>query len=472
MLKTLRGKRRRRIAARAAGIAILAGTLGSCSLDVFDPDIIRPEDVSDPASLPIAIAGVVGDFQLSYDEYTRYTGMFTDEFILAGTFPTRVQVDERKILSDNSTLNGVYELLHVSRFSADNLVQGAQGLVGDPDADQDLVERAIAFGQFYGGYIRLLFGEMYCQSIFGGGDETNPNYESAPRTPDERVQDALSRLQAAEASAAAIGNVDMRLAAVVGQARAHMWLGNYGQAVSLIGQVPTDFAFVSEYSSNDPSQYNDVYMFTYADGGQVIRWTVGDGTQPERNFERFPFYDEFVDAGLLDPDPPPSFQAFNGNIRVHLQMIYPYAIAPGQPAIPPSASGQAAAMFMATGHEARIMEAEAQYRAGDVAGAEAKINALLTTGDNPHGAIFAPVDLTGDFASDIALIGYAYEVGAWLTGHRLGFLRRVFRNDGVDLYPSVQPGRDYSFPVVKQELDNNPDINQACPSGEAGSWPA
>jgi hypothetical protein len=470
-MKTLRGTTRR-WPSRVAGIAVLAGTLSACSLEVFDPDIVQPEDVSDPASLPIAIAGVVGDFQLMYDNYARYSGMFVDEFILAGTFPSRVEVDTRQILSDNSTLTGgLYELIHVARFSADNLVEGAQGLVGDPDADQDIVELAIAIGQYYGGYARLLLAEMYCQSILGGGDDTNPNYESSPVAAEARMQDALTWFQAAEASATAIGRANLADAARVGQGRANMFLGNYAAAASAVSSVGTTFNYMAEFSSNDPTQYNDVYTFTYADT-QVIRWTVGDGTQPERNFERFPFYDQFVDAELLDPDPPASFTAFNSSILVHLQLIYPPPIAPGVPATPPSAAGQAAPMFAATGYEARIMEAEVQYRAGNVAAAESAINALLTTGLNPHGATFEAVDLTGDFDSDIALIGYAYSAGMWLTGHRLGFMRRVFRNDGVDLYPAEQPGRDYSFPVVKQELDNNPDINQACPSGSTGSWPA
>ena len=470
MMKTLCGTTRR-WPARVAGIAVLAGTLSSCNLDVFDPDIVTPEDVSDPASLPIAIAGVVGDFQLMFDDIARYTGMLTDEFILAGTFPTRVQVDTREMLSDNATLNGVYENIHVSRFSADNLVQAAQGLVGDPEADQDLVTQAIAIGQFYGGYVRLLMAEMYCQSILGGGDPENPNYESSPVLPDARMQDALTMLQAAQASAAALGSADLADAAKVGQARANMWLGNYAAAASAAASVSTGFEYMAEFSANDPSQYNDVYDFTYGDN-QVIRWTVGDGTQAERNLERFPFYDEFVDAGLLLPDPPSSFSAFNSSILVHLQMIYPPPVSPGVPQTPPTANGQSSPMVIASGFEARIMEAEAAYRGGDVAGAEATINALLTTGDTPLGAIFAPVDLTGDFDSDIALIGYAYEAGAWLTGHRMGFVRRVLRNDNVDLFPPTQPGSDASFPVVKQELDNNPDINQACPSGSQGSWPA
>jgi len=461
--KILRGTKRP-WPAKVAGIALLAGTLSACNLEVFDPDIITPEDVSDPASLPIAIAGVVGDFQLMYDGYARNTGMLVDEFILAGTFPGRAQIDRREMQFDIATLTGFYESIHVARFSADNLLQAAQSLAEDPDADQALVSQAIAVGQFYGGYVRLLLAEMYCQSILGGGDETNPNYESSPKGPDERMQDALTMLQAAEASATAFGDVDLADAAKIGQARANMWLGNYAAAASAVASVSTGFEFVAEFSSNDLSQYNDVYMFTYGDVAG-IRWTVGDGTQPERNFEQFPFYDEFTDAGLLLPDPPSNFTAFNASILVHLQMIYPAALAPGVPQSPPTANGQSAPMVIASGFEARIIEAEAAYRGGDVAGAEATINGLLTTGANPHGAVFAPVDLTGDFDSDIALIGYAYEAGAWLTGHRMGFVRRVLRNDNVDLFPPTQPGLDTAFPVVKQELDNNPDINLACPSG-------
>ena len=82
---------RRRGGMRVTGIAVLAGALSSCSLDVFDPDVVTPDDVSDPASLPVAIAGVVGDWQLMHTAYARYTGMFVDEFISSGTFPTRVQ---------------------------------------------------------------------------------------------------------------------------------------------------------------------------------------------------------------------------------------------------------------------------------------------------------------------------------------------------------------------------------------------
>ena len=63
------------------GLAAAVFALSSCSLDVFDPDIVSPEDVSDPASLPIAITGAIGDLQFSLDDYALYSGLFADEFI-------------------------------------------------------------------------------------------------------------------------------------------------------------------------------------------------------------------------------------------------------------------------------------------------------------------------------------------------------------------------------------------------------
>ena len=459
-MMTRLGRLKRGGLARLAAIGVLAGGLTSCGLDVFDPDIVTPEDVADPASIPFAITGVVGDFQEALDNVVRKGGMFTDEFILSGTFPTRVELDTRRVTVDNATLIGpLYEPIHVSRFSADNIAEQLAGLVGDPDVDPDLVSEGIAFGQYYGAYARVFLAEIYCQSILGGGDPLAVNFESGPVLPDARMAGALSLFQQAEASALAAGRPDVASAAKVGAARANMWLANYSQAAATAATVDPDFAFISEYSSNTIAQYNEVYQFTYNDA-QALRWTVGDGTQIERNLEKYAYYDEWVDVGLIDPDPSTStFQAFNSAIRVHLQLIY------GKGNAPPTPIGQAASILIASGFEADIMRAEAAYRTGDLAGAAAIINARITTGDNPHGNVHPPVAFTGTFATDIAEIGRAYAVGTWLTGHRLGFVRRVLRNDGVDFFPPTQPGLDTALPLVQQEIDNNENVSVACPSG-------
>ena len=459
---------------RLAVMGLVAGALTSCNLDVNDPDVVTPDDIAgDPASIPVVIAGLVGDFQNAFAGgsqnpigtsgagYVLYAGLFTDEFINAGTFPTRIEVDDRDILFQNISLNSdVWEPLNVSRFSADNAVASFLPLVGDPELDdqQDLIQQGIAFGAYYGAYMRVLFAEMFCQSIFGGGDPEAVNFESAPVLPGPRMQDALTLFQQAEAAAIASGEGRVAEAARVGQARANMFLGNYAAAASIAATVDPDFVFIAEYSSNDPAQYNGVYEWTYGDG-HTLRWTVGDGNEPSRNFERFAFFDEWVALDLIDPDPGPAFVPFNSSIVIQLQLIY------GAGGAPPNAIGQAAPIMIASGFEADMIRAEAAYRAGDMAGAAAIINARITTGDNPHGKAFAPVVFTGVFATDIAEIGRAYLSGLWLTGYRLAFVRRVLRNDGVDLYPPEAPGLDTAFPMAEQELDNNPGVSSVCPSG-------
>ena len=448
---------------RVAAATLLVTLFAACSsggglVDLVPED--ETEDPSDMGSLATAITDVIDDFTLALDNYARYSGLLIDEFVLAGTFSGRREVDERAIDSDNSVLtDDLYVPIHRARFSADFLAAAAESLIGDANQDQDVVDEAIVVGQLYGGYVRVLLAELYCQSILGGGDSTALVFEAEPLSPDARMSDALDLLQAAEANAAASGFADLAQAARVAQARAHMWLEEYSQAASVAASVDPDFLFESEYSSADPARYNDVYAYTYGDF-QVIRWTVGDGLQPERNLERFAFYEEWADLGLIEPEPGQAFAALDPAIQVHLQLIY------GQGQDPPAAVGQAASILLGSGFEADIMEAEAAYRTGDRPLAAQIVNSRLTDPSaNPHEKEFSPVSFTGNLALDLAEIGRAYSAGTWLTGHRFGFMRRVLRNDGVDLFPSAQPGRDTAFPVVKLELDNNDGIGQACPSG-------
>ncbi len=441
-------------------VGALAVGLSACNLDVIDPDIVTPQDAADPASIPAVIAGMVGDFQLAFDDFARDAALFTDEFLLAGTFPTRQEVNQRQILVQNVTLNiDQWQKIHVNRFSADIAVDILLPLVGDPELDQEVIQRGVAFGQYYGAYARVMLAEMFCQSILGGGEPEAVNYEGSPIGPDERMSQALALFQQAQASATAAGEADLSEAAVVGQAHANMFLGNYSAAASAAAGVSPGFLFVSEYSSNVPAQYNEVYTLTYGDT-EVIRYSVGDGTLATRNFERFPFYDEWVAVGLVNPDPGPAFLSFDRSVAVKLQTIY------GGGNNPPSGVGQAASMIIASGFEADIIQAEVLYRNGDLAGAAALINSRITdSAANPHGKVFSPVAFTGTFATDIAEIGRAYLAGLWLTGNRLHFMRRVLRNDGVDLYPPLTDGSDTAFPVPQQELDNNPDMSASCPSG-------
>jgi len=97
--------------------------------------------------------------------------------------------------------------------------------------------------------------------------------ETAPVMPDDRI----AHLPKAEAEGGALGLLPVRLASVVGQARAYLWLGNYDPASALAGLVPRGFTYRAEYSGNNPDQYDGIYSFTWGDP-ESICWTIGDGT--------------------------------------------------------------------------------------------------------------------------------------------------------------------------------------------------
>lgn len=425
-------------------------TAAGCNLDVTDPDVVTPDQSTGPSAVRNNINGAIGAFQEAFDGYVRYSGLLVDEFIAAGTFPTHEEVDERRVNPDNSSLtqftatgdgnttgDGIYEPIHAARRQADEIVSTFRSNLQDPEfetVEADLRE-GIALGLYYGAYVRTLLAEGYCASAVG---------DEAALSSGDRMQEALGLFEEAEAAAQDAGQDDVVLAARLGQARSLAWLGQPVPAAAAAAPIPTDFEFLARYSTNTPNEENEVNTFTDGLSFTALRWTVGAGTSPDRFDERYAYFDEFVAEGLIDPDP--GLEAFDAAIPVSLQLKYdtPDSDIP-----------------LATGWEARMIEAEERIRAGDPEGAGDLVNPLLADRG------FADASFTGDLQDDLRELARARAVGLWLTGTRHGTLRRLLR-DGVNLYPEGKPGTDISFPIPQQELDNNPnlDSNDPCPFGE------
>lgn len=434
--------------ATLALVLSVALALGGCNLDVTDPDVVTPDQSTGPSAVQNNINGAIGSFQEAFDGYVRYSGLLTDEFILSGTFPAHEEVDEREINADNSALtaftstgdgnttgDGFYETLHAARKQADDIVTNFRSSLDDPafsDVRDDLRE-GIATGLYLGAYTRVLLAEAYCASALDN---------QAPMRSDDRIQEALAGFREAQTVAVDAGRDDLARAAAVGQGRALVWLGEHGAAVDAVDAVPTGFEFLARYSTNTPNEENEVNTFTDGLSFTALRWTVGAGTSPDRHNEKYAYFDEFVAEGRIDPDP--GLTAFDEGIPVSLQLRYPT----------PDAD-----IVIASGWEARMIEAEERVRAGDPDGAAAIVDPLLA------GQGFAESNFTGDPGNDLRELARARAVGLWLTGTRLGTARRLLA-DGVNLYPQGKPGTDISFPIPQQELDNNPNIDEACPFGE------
>lgn len=426
-------------------LALLLPVAGCDVLTVTDPDVTTPEQVAGPEGVSLAVNGLVRSFQEAYDSYIRYTSYLTDEMIASGTITDRTDVDFRDVIPDNATLtNELYTPMQTARQLAEDGIEQFGSSIGDPEFAQveGTLRRGVAWGDFAAGYTHVLFGEFYCRAVI---DPQGPAV-----TPDEAVSAGLDFLRAAETSAADAGLPGMATAAVVGQGRALLWLGRYDEAAQTVAGVPDDFAFLVEYSANSPGQNNELFQWTFG-VLQTIRWTIGNGTAAERDNELWPYLDEWVEQGLIDPDP--GLVADNAALDVTLQLLY---------------TGQDADILLASGWEARMIEAEAMLRAGDAAGAEAAVNALLTDPSqaaNPMLAVnpslplgaFQPVDFTGSLETDLPQLARARAAGLWLSGERQATLRR-FRDDGVDLYP-VRRGDDTCLPIVQKEIDTNPNVD-------------
>lgn len=421
-------------------------------LEVDDPDIVTPEQAGGPAAVPATVAGMVGDFQEFFDDWVLYTALFTDEMILAGTFETRIDVDERTVQldPDNGSLEGdLFLPLHIARESADRNRTAFSQSIDDPAFESVVadLEEGLALASLYGGYVRAFMAEGYCQAVL--------EPKGMPVTPDQAMEAALARFEEAETAAEEFGLADVANAARVGQGRALLWLGRYVEAATAVSSVPEDFVFFSEYSSNSVGQWNEVHALSWGPAPFVIRWTVGDGTTPNRHNELWPYFTEWEAQNLI-VDEPEGFNAQEVGLTVSLQLLYD---SPAQPIV------------LASGWEAQMIQAEAELRGGQPEVAQARVNALLAdaasnpmTAVNPSLALgpFDPVDFTGDLQTDLPQLARARSAGLWLTSERQATLRRFAEDDGIDLYPSTTQGDDMSFPIPQQEIDNNPNVSSGC----------
>jgi hypothetical protein len=449
--------------------------LGGCDdlLEVDLTGVVLPSDIEEagPSAVPTLINGMVGSYHEAADDIARYAALITDEMISAGTFPTRTQVDSRRIQPNNLTLTfELYTPLHQARFMADTVVYLLESRLVDPDFDevQGELRRGIALGKLYGGYSRIWLAELYCWSILTGMAP-----ESSPLLPDARMQQALGYLQDAEAMAISIGDVRIYFASVLGQARIHLWLQNYGQAAALASMVPRDFVYWAEYSDNSVAQSNELYLLTWGES-EEIHWTVGDGNRADRGFEQWPHLNEFVALNLLR-NRPPGFTSAAGTIPVVLQTLY---------------RRPEAKIYLASGIEARLILAEAAVRSGQLSQAQDFLNDLRSDYSNrvvvqwgvelpaPANQL-QPLTLPGSLDQALTAVAGERARELWLTGDRHTTARRLRLDPSsqIDLVPPIKVGinggDDIAFPIVQRELDNNPELTSgdACPAGQAiGGW--
>lgn len=436
---------------RIAVSFILAGALavGACDglLDVDNPTVVTPESTGTPEGVDLIVNGVLGNFQRGFDDYVNGSGLMTHELVNAGGQAATGfrAADERTVGPDPRRLPGVWDDVQLAREVADDAVAQLRESQGDPAFSEveGRITEGIAIGHLYGGYSRVLIGELYCRGVI---EENGP-----ARSTEEIAAAAADRFSEAREVAESAGLTELARAARVGLGRARLLAGSPQEARSAVASVPTDFVFPVEYSSNTTEQENDVFQLTHG-VNDFLNLTVGDGADSDVHNERWPHYDEWVSQGLIDPDP--GLDAFDNAVAVHLQRRYAQGSAPS---------------VLASGWEARMIEAEAALRAGQTQEANDIVEPLVTDPaqaanpllvSNPSLSLgaFSWQDFTGNLNDDLRKLARARAAGLWLSGTRQGLARRLAEGNGPDLYPDQTQGDAVCIPIPQSEVDGNPNL--------------
>ena len=285
-----------------------------------------------------------------------------------------------------------------------------------------------------------------------------------------------------------LANSSVNRLAAVGKGRALLNNGQFAAAAAAVAAVPTNYVFLLQHSVNTSAENNPMAALEQngrygvanleggltAAGGAIRTDTASGTTAPGGSAEGIAF------RGLLDVRVPWEIKPTNGlcfstSIRCKVNDNYPNFDAD----VP-----------VASGVEARLIEAEAALQAGDAVTMMSKLNALraastqlltaLYPGATPSSAFktngapntLAPLTDPVDATARRDLMFKERALWLYNTGHRQGDLRRLARAPYGLATSAVFPsglffrggsyGSDVAYPVPFQEQNNTAFNPLAC----------
>jgi hypothetical protein len=431
-------------ALRGGAVVASVAALGACDLNVSDPSVVRPEQLEAEASLPTLFGGAIGDFAVAYagdasagDEGIILAGgLRADEFLNIDTFTTRQEIDQGNIQEENSSNALVFRALQRARVSTERAAE-RYAAVNSNDARRSLA-RSLA------GFTYALLGENYCSGIpFTRYNEDGTFAFGAPLTTLQVFDTALQRFTTALTEAQAARDSRAQNLARVGRGRALVNLGRFAEAATAVQDVPLDFSYDLEFSTNTERQGNAVYYLNVINNRFGVADLEGQNGLP------------FVSAG--DPRLPTEDTGdvgLDGETPLIFQLKYPT---------------RTSNIPVATGIEAALIRAEARLQANDAAGFVTQINALRSAAGLDR--ITQSASAPRRALEDVLFTERAF----WLfgTGHRLGDMRRLLRAPYNRTFATVFPtgtyfkgggnyGNEANLPIPFDER-NNPNF-KGCQS--------
>ena len=481
-----------RAVATAALLAVTVPAIGcdkvkTSLLEAPDPDIINPADVQSAAGavavrngalsrLRIATADCTGGCGSGNESSWIFGGLLADEYSSSSTFVQNDETDQRRIQTNNSTVNQALRYLYRVRTSANQAIGLLEKYRPSPAAD-------IGEMYFARGFAELQLASDFCNGIpltDGAGDAIT--YGQPLPVKDVFGVAAASFDTALQFSAAALAKTKADTAAAliienasrIGKARALLGMGldNAAAAAALVKSVPTTFRYDATASLTGGNNNN------WGQTTSQARTVIGDSLSPSRSLlikNAIPF------VSANDPRVPAKYRiATNGKDTVRAQDGNTLVVTAD------ALWGQTSAVAIVHGLDARLIEAEAALKAGQPSQMITILNALratpiqitapspTATGTHPGYTTPVMAALTDPGTQRAREDLLFREMAFWQFGRgvRLGNLRRLIRDygrapDGSDTFPVGQHykggtyGSDLNLPVTTDEQVGNPEF-QGC----------
>lgn len=458
--KTMRNMNRAKKTGPAGGAAavlltaILSLFLGGCDLEkileVEVPGRVLAEKLDDANLAGLLVNGVIADVECSWNQYTAGASNHSDEYIPTSGNLTMRNWGQRKIYADDEGFSQggcggwgypMYTPLHTARFQAEDVYSR---LTEFDDADVPNKTELMATVRAWGGFPLIALGEGFCEMAIDGGSLLAPS--DVMEVAEEKFSEAISLATQA-------GNDDLKNMALVGRARARLFLKDYAGAIADATLVPAGYEKWVTRDESEARRYNYYFERLNATTGFRSHGSIADHFHNLTiDAEGRPTQDDGV------PDLRVNAQTTGGLAADYatIQWFHDKYNSRGDP-VP-----------LASYKEAQVIMAEAMAFSGDVEGARAVVNARRQLFDLPTFDLPA----TQDEMIELVLEERRRELFVE-GGHRLNDMLRFrgtqyeipFLGEPGSIHPDGfdQSGAEYGtltcMPLPKVEKDQNENIS-------------
>jgi starch-binding outer membrane protein, SusD/RagB family len=431
----------------ALGAALAAALAAGCGrerlLDVQTPDQITPEQANSPtgsAALRVAAIGNFayfygGDYGGSFHGLNITSGLLSDEMESArgGTehLDSRAQNEALQPLGNTwASVGQAHTQLVRARAALRQFAPEATAAEKATKATQ-IAQLHALHGMLY-----VLVGENYCNGVpFANVDDENPATEALTNV--ALFNRAVAQFDSAAATAGTTAaDAAIRNLVAVGRGRTLVDLNRYADAAAAVASVPTSFVYNVEYSQT--TVVNAVYDW--------MNGTLNYAPADREGGNGLPFVsanDPRVTV-VRGANGAPTPRAGQDGINHFTQTVFARGDAP---------------VALASGVEARLIEAEAALAANDATTYLARMNAARATRPD-----LAPLTDPGTATARQDLLFRERGFWFWGTAHRTGDLRRLVRQYGraaASVWPTGSYFKGGTFGtdvtlVPSQAEQNNP----------------